>query len=403
MDNKIISSNDWENRWASYYKVCYYPFFLYSLPFYDEKNKDDLDVIEQLHFHINNFKYYLLYFDFVVIPLGNLIRPINIFSNLLFKKVLEDKCTIDLIENKLLISTTHKNQNIDETFLSRIEYLKEIKWDIKSDIYKSTLRYEMSNLLLYERNVSQEIDVLLNLLNKRINNFTDEDIKNKMLRIVDIARKNNRLSFSHEVFTKKILEERKKKKEVYDFLLKANTDYYTMCELGNYGTILPFVGTNDNLIRQSENTGVFSYLYSIDFFKIFISLFIEDKYLIKIPLLNVSDIKLLRSYSFWFPTLELYHQLLTEISNVLKNIEKDNFEKYIREHLNSKFINTRYGYLFDIVLIIPLLLSKPLKLIRDHNHIKNYLDYQKNLTTIRIGFPDLYAYITELKKMLKNK
>ena len=388
-----------KDKWNKSHKTCFHTNLLYGVPYYDTNYFDETDIQNEVNKIIVEIKYYLLFFDYVSIPIGSVMKPRNKFSLQIGKALFQNPVFLNLTENGLITASIFQHHSIEETFDRRKYHLERIEWENKTDVYEKYIQYEISNFIFYERNVEKTLSFYKEALIQKVDNINDPLVRHALIEVFNKSDKNPHFSFSRPYFYQEAIK--LNQKEIHDFLGLMTTDLFRGSELGD-DVIVPYQSNADKVLRTSSTTNVYAFLYSKEFFQLFLSFYLDNKLIYNIKKFTGEDFTALRKEKFWRKFVDNYHKALKIISDSLVIPTKDNiladskilFYKHFNENSKSK--------LLDISLLFLTLLSPHSRQILKSSNVKERVNRSKNNLSLYMTDKHSKDFIRLLKQKLKS-
>lgn len=396
---RVIEHKNWKSYWAKNYKICYLANFVYSLPKYDRAFFDDLDVSETVQANINEIKRYLLYFDYVYLPLGSLIKPRNAFVKEVGKSLFRNLDFLELIERGLIVASIYRDHGVIETFKRRSDHVKKINWDNRTNIFETLIKYELSNFIFFERDVQLEIENNLEGILKRIERVQDSTTRNMLTDVLRESTTKSRFGLSRPYFYQQAFK--RGNTNVSSFLNMLNVQNFETTEVGVPGLVVPYQAGSDRLIRLSQNTGVNSFLYNIDFFELFLSLFLERDHLQHLSEMTTESLIRLRANSFWRDYIEFYHNLLKDISKSLVVQTSDGIRERSQVELGKLLSKGKTTLAIELSITVLTLFLSGAKSVMKLKRVDNQINTLKKNSELRSQSNATYQFIRWIKEEIK--
>lgn len=346
------------DAWGRYYKVVYYPEFGYMLSRYLNKGVVGSDWVEaQIIYHLARLKTLALYFDFIYIPFGHLLTPLDEPLRRFYQQLSCENDFVQMVTKRIIIASTWRGTTMQNMLENRTDFLRSIAWPVESKL-SSAVNDVLHELWVYERNVTGQSEYLLDkaLALVKQNEHELGDKYERLIRILHGSNYRQVIPFVHEDFVYKIIQERDPTLMAY--LRHSNTEYWRSGEYGNPNTIIYYVGPDDdNPRRRSLSSGAYASLYTPEFFRLFLSLFIEARFLECIENVSIDAIQLMRSLREWREAVDYYHQLLAKTSVRARTVSVEK-ETWALEHiLESELALTKtseisYEYAISLVFSV---------------------------------------------------
>ena len=353
--NRIINLEEWKSD----IKTVYYPEFGYLLPNYWSAFHDNYWLEEQVRYHIHQIKTLLLYFDFVLIPIGHLNTSLDPLSRELHDRILFHRDFIEMVEKGFVIASVWGGISIEDYIEAQSDFLRVIKWEIREN--RNKFDHLLDKVWYFERNVSGQSNYLFEKIRGLIDinqAYLGSDLKS-ITRVMKRCEGKHKVPFIHERFVCELRRISTKRTNI--LLTKSITPYLYSGEYGNPGSIIYNLGEQqgDSLLRKSLPTESYSFLYSPSFFRLFLSLFIDDRPLTYSFRLSPSDIENMRTYHFWSGFVRAYHNLLNNLSTKVDLQLKDGIVANAQLELEQellKFSSDDNGVEAVIIAVLSVLL-----------------------------------------------
>ena len=396
---KLITEQKWNSYWNKEYKTCFLTHLLYSVPYLDAKYFDKTDVQNEVNKIIIEIKQYLLFFDYVSIPLGSIVKPRNKFALQIGKALFRNPTFLHLVESGLITSSIYQDFSIEDTFNRRKYHLERINWENMTDIYEECIQYELSNFIFYERNVEVDLSFYKEALIKKIENINNPLIREELTQVFKKSDKNPNFSFSRPYFYQEALK--LNKKEIDHFLDFMAVDFFRGTEFGD-SVIVPYQLDMDKVLRKSLNTGVYAFLYNKDFLQLFLSFYLDEKLISNIRKLSGKNFLELRKEKSWRVFIDNYHDALKIISKSLTIPTTDNIEVDLKDLFYKHFNENSKSKVLDISLFFLAVISSHSRQILKSSKVKERINRSKNNLSLYITDKQTKDFIGNLKEKLKS-
>ncbi len=391
--------------WAKHRKVVYYPEFGYILPDYWDKIHSPIHSISEVSRHLFQIKCLLLFFDFVLVPLEHLLEPYTGIAHQTFKKILLHRDFNELVEKGLIITSIWGGRDVLESAETHEVFLNSITWPSVPKYSKSELR-AFSKVMVWPRIVLNQSE----WLKKKTLELLDANrlILTGHRRLKDIIKRatfKEEIPFVHQTFFHCLARDHREQDR---FLLKLlNGVYFGSGEIGNPGTVIyssPKLQV-DYLDRKCIDTGVFSFLYSPEFFLRILGHFLTKDIIPIIGTISPSEIVNLRSFWFWREGVDCYHSTLCMASKALDNTGPQYREgRAISETINRMqfriYNEPGFTVLTDLALLIITNLAK-VTVPKDSIFMQK-LSRRLDLASLRHVNTALHALFVGIKRVLSS-
>lgn len=394
-------------EWVQVYKIVYYPEFGYLLPRYWSKDciHDDTWLKSQIVEHLFKIKCLLTYFDFVLIPFGHLFTPLDLGSKELYERVFCEKEFRMLVEQGLIIASIWTGKSIEDTVVSHNEFLASNKWKNKV-VINADAKSVLNDLLLFERDVSNQSFYLLNKVNTSLDSYT-QILGDEMRGVQSVIKKSQYkelIPFVHENFIEKLRHS--SSNSVKKFVLSTNEQYFYSGEYGNPGTVIyGMPSEGDSIRRKCLWTDSFSFLYSPAFFLDLLSIFVDRRLLKYFALIPANKIKYMRCIIHFRPAIDFYHSVLRSASIHLDSIREEDLKDEAFEGVKKRLL-----YLVDDEIPLDTALGIVLSVvgkmvgfgIRLGNEQKNILQRAAIKLSAKFRNHDFFWLVSHIEKLLKD-
>lgn len=379
--------------------ICQHTNFIYSIPLYDKDIFTPYDVENAVRENIFQIKCQLLYFDNIDLPLGSLVKPRSQFSKKIAESLFKNKAFLDLIENGLIVSSVYEGTSPEETFLRRQEHNRKINWDLKTSIYDNILKYELSNINFYERDIETQVFQQGKNLHETIQNISIGTIRKNLFQIYKDAEKKSSLEFSRPYFYQEAIKQGDAR--VLNFLNILNPEHFQSAESANLNLIVPYHYGADNLLRKSLNSGTYAFLYGEEMYLEFLSFFCEEIHIKNIAKLPAASLLKLRKDSSWKAYLDFYHQILEKVSVKLHLDSIDKIQSTAKFIFIEELNRSIPGIAVDITYFMIKSFTKPINNFIKEWNLTHKVDLMNNRLKMRINDKNTGEFINSLIEELK--
>jgi hypothetical protein len=347
-------------------KTVYYPYLGYMDPTYWRSGFITPTEIEKIvREHVTRLRLFCLYFHYILIPFSHLTTFPELWAQYISNQLLSHHDFRVLSDSGVIYAGTWGGRTKDTVLEEHGRFLQTIKWPVLTNLKREALAGLKSTELTtrdvtkQSRGLREDLLEYLACFKSRSNAVIAKQIQEIALR----AEYQDRVPFVHESFILQLHRSDIPYEYVSKALCATNILYFTAGEIGNPGTIVPYVkkAEGGGISRKSITSGLHSLVYNDVVFESFLNVFLEPFEISKLKYhMPIERLLKLRD-SAWEVFMSRYHKFLEDLSDLIGYIEINKVTQQMLEETikdNLKIIGDHHIQgmlqLLDVLLFIAI-------------------------------------------------